>query len=82
MKTWKLAPPADHFEQIAQAAVAEGPQRIEGAAEQAVVVVAESEWKRLNAPTSSFGRLLADCPLDDELLPPRRTARVLQDPAA
>jgi antitoxin Phd len=79
MRTWPLQEARNHLRDVIDGALHQGPQRITRHGKQAVILVSEDEWNRHAAPQRSFGDLLADCPLQSEDLPPRRSARVIRD---
>ena len=67
------------FSELVSAALARGPQRVTRHGKAAVIVVSEAEWEEITRKIPSFGRLLAQCPLDPEDLAERRPARALRD---
>jgi antitoxin Phd len=84
MRSWPIQSARNHFASLFDAALTEGPQRVTRHGRQAVVVVSEEEWARRTAAEGAhrptLGDLLAECPVAEEDLPPRRPARVMRDP--
>lgn len=78
MKTWKISEARARIADVVDAALREGPQRIERRERDNVVVVSEAVWTRLAAEYPSFADLVLNAPVDDAL-PERRPARVLGD---
>lgn len=78
MRTWQLQEARSQFSALVDEALEHGPQRVTRHGRKAVVVVSEEEWDRLQGAVPSFGTLLAQCPLDEGDLPPRRPARALR----
>jgi hypothetical protein len=69
MRTRKVQDARSHF------GLETGPQRVEKPGGRAVVVVAEDQWNRINRDLPSFGKLLANCPLEEGDLPERHQPR-------
>jgi prevent-host-death family protein len=82
MRTWPLQQARNRFRDLVDSALDEGPQRITRHGKQAVVVVSEAEWDRRMGSRSSFGDLLADCPVTTGDLPARRPARIVRKASA
>jgi prevent-host-death family protein len=78
MHTWKITEARARIAEVVDAALNEGPQRIERRDRDNVVVVSEAIWSRLAAEYPSFADLVLNAPVDDAL-PERRPARVLSD---
>ena len=78
MRTWRMQDAGSRFEDLFDAALNEGPQRIARRGRAAVVMVPEKEWGRLAEHLPSFGQLLASRPLGGAELPGRRAARALK----
>ena len=76
MKSWSITEARARIAEVVDAALAEGPQRIERRDSEPVVVVSEAVWNRLAAEYPSFAELILDIPLEADDLPPRRPARV------
>ncbi len=68
MRTWLVKDARARFGDVVSNALAGEPQRIARRGREAVVVVSEAEWERLQAakPTLSFGEVLAQFPLTHE----------------
>lgn len=82
MRTWQLQEARSRFSELVSAALARGPQRVTRHGKSAVIVVSEADWEEVTRKIPSFGRLLAQCPLDPEDLAERRPARALgREPA-
>ncbi len=77
MKSWTISEARAHIADVVDAALEQGPQRIERRDSRPVVVVAEDVWQRLAAEYPSFGDIVLDAPIERDDLPPRRPARVL-----
>jgi prevent-host-death family protein len=77
MKTWKITDARARIAEVVDAAINNGPQRIERRERDGVVVVSEAIWARLAAEYPTFADLILNAPLDDVDLPSRRPARVL-----
>jgi antitoxin Phd len=78
MRTWQLQEARSRFSELVSAALERGPQRVTRHGKSAVVVVSEAEWQEITRKIPSFGRLLAQCPLDPEDLAERPPARALR----
>lgn len=79
MRTWQLQEARSRFKALFDEALDRGPQRVTRHGKTAVIVVSEAEWDRVIRTVPTFGKLLAECPLDQDDLPYRRTARVIRD---
>jgi prevent-host-death family protein len=79
MRTWQLQEARSRFSKLVNAALARGPQRITRHGKAAVIVVSEAHWEEVTQKIPSFGRLLAQCPLDPEDLAERHPAGSLRD---
>jgi len=77
MRSWPIQQARDHLRDLFDAAITDGPQRITRHGKQGVVVVSETEWRRLCGEDRDFGAFLAACPGAE--LPPRRPARAIRD---
>jgi antitoxin Phd len=68
MKTWLVKDARARFGDVISNALAGEPQRIARRGRDAVIVVSEAEWERMQAPrpAKSFGELLASFPLTHE----------------
>jgi prevent-host-death family protein len=78
MRTWQLQEARRRFSELVSEALARGPQRVTRHGKTAVIVVSEDEWNGITRKIPSFGRLLAECPLEPEDLPDRQPARALR----
>jgi antitoxin Phd len=74
MRTWQLQEARRRFSELVSEAMGHGPQRVTRHGKTAVVVVSEDEWNEITRKIPSFGRLLAECPLEPEDLHDRRPA--------
>jgi prevent-host-death family protein len=79
MRTWQLQEARSRFSELVSAALTHGPQRVTRHGKAAVIVVSEADWEEVIRKIPSFGRLLAQCPLDPEDLAERQPARALRD---
>lgn len=68
MRTWLVKDARARFGDVVSNALAGEPQRIARRGREAVVVVSEAEWERLQAakPTKTFEEHLCDFPLTHE----------------
>jgi antitoxin Phd len=82
MRTWQLQEARSRFSELVSAALAHGPQRVTRHGKSAVVVVSEERWNEVTQKIPSFGRMLADCPLEPDDLRERRPVRVLRSDIA
>jgi antitoxin Phd len=78
MRTWQLQEARRRFSELVSEALARGPQRVTRHGKTAVIVVSEDQWHELTQKVPSFGKLLAECPIEPEDLPERRPARALR----
>jgi prevent-host-death family protein len=72
VRTWQLQEARSRSSELVSAAVASGPQRVTRHGKAAVIVVSEADWEKVIRKIPSFGRLLAQCPLEPEDLAERR----------
>ena len=79
MKSWSISEARTHISDVVDAALSDGPQRIERRDSEPVVVISEAVWTRLAAEYPSFADFVLNTPIDDEDLPQRRPARVLSE---
>jgi prevent-host-death family protein len=77
MRTWKITEARAHIADVVDAAIKDGPQRIERRDTDNVVVVSEAVWNRLAAEYPSFADLILNAPIHPGDIPPRRPARVI-----
>jgi prevent-host-death family protein len=79
MRSWTISEARAHISDVVDAALEEGPQRIERRDSRPVVVVAEEVWQRLSAEYPSFAEIILAAPIDGEILARRKPARVFGD---
>lgn len=79
MKTWSITEARTKIASVFDAALAQGPQRIERRDSEKVVMVAEADWNRLVAEYPDFADLILKAPIGTDDLPERRPARILAD---
>ena len=77
MKTWSITEARASISSVFDAALQQGPQRIERRESEPVVMVAESDWNRLAAEYPDIASLILNAPLDRDDVPQRRPARIL-----
>jgi hypothetical protein len=77
MKSWSITKARANISDVFDAALASGPQRIERRDSEPVVMIAESDWRRLVAEFESFADIVLNSPLEPEDLPERRPARII-----
>jgi len=75
MRNWQLQEARGRFKELFDGALEGKAQRVTRRGREAVVVVSEREWKRLNAPIPSWGELLTSFPVSAADLPKRRPLR-------
>jgi PHD/YefM family antitoxin component YafN of YafNO toxin-antitoxin module len=81
MKTWSITQARAQIAAVADAALTEGPQRIERRDKDSVVILSEADWRKLVSAYESFSDFILKAPLESEDLPSRRPARVIaQEP--
>ena len=78
MKTWTITEARSNIATVFDAALKEGPQRIERRDAEAAVLVAEADWKRLTAAYPTFADLILGGPIEAEDMPERRPARAIE----
>ncbi|RAI41680.1 type II toxin-antitoxin system Phd/YefM family antitoxin [Rhodoplanes roseus] len=76
MKSWSMADAAADISAVIDAALTDGPQRIERRDAEPVVVLADSAWMRLVADYPTMADLVTRAPIDADDLPDRRPARI------
>jgi hypothetical protein len=76
MKSWSITEARARISEMFDAALTEGPQRVERRDREGVVVVSEEVWTRLTLEYPSFADIVLEAPVDDIDLPARRPARV------
>jgi len=77
MKTWSITEARAQISSLFDAALQNGPQRIERRDSEPVVMIAESDWLRLASEYPDFADLILKSPLEADDLPPRHPARAL-----
>jgi prevent-host-death family protein len=78
MKSWSISEARARISEVVDAALANGPQRIERRDSTPVVVVSEEIWRKLAAEYPSFADLVLNAPIEDADLPGRAPARVFR----
>jgi hypothetical protein len=63
---------------VFDAALNSGPQKIERRDSEPVVMIAESDWKRLVAEYPTVADLILNSPIEADDLPERHPARVIK----
>jgi hypothetical protein len=76
VKSWSISDARARISEVVDAALVDGPQRIERRDSAPVVVVSEEIWLKLAAEYPSFAELILNAPLDEADLPGRAPARV------
>lgn len=69
MGNWQLHEARNRLGELVRRALRDGPQRVTRRRKPAVIVVAESPWNEITQKIPSFGRLLAERPLEAEDCP-------------
>jgi hypothetical protein len=77
MRSWSITEARARISDVFDAALTAGPQRIERRDSEPVVVVAESDWKRLVTEYRSVADLVLNAPIEEGDLPERRPARTI-----
>lgn len=76
MRSWSITEARASIAEVFDAALNQGPQRIERR-DSACVVISEEVWKKLAAEYPSFADLVTEAPIDEAGLPRRHPARIL-----
>jgi antitoxin Phd len=63
MRRWQLQEAKARLSAVVKCSLEEGPQEISVRGEPAVVVIARTEWERLQRPRASFVELMRRSPL-------------------
>ena len=79
MKSWSITDARANISDVFDAALTSGPQKIERRDSEPVVMIAESDWKRLVAEYPTVADLISNSPIEADDLPERRPARVIRD---
>jgi antitoxin Phd len=82
MRTWQLQEARSRFSELVSEALVRGPQRVTRHGRSAVIIVSEEQWNEITQKVPSFGRMLAECPVDPDDLRTRRPARVFRSDIA
>ena len=77
MRSWSISEARARISEVFDAALTDGPQRIERRDRDAVVVIPEAIWDTIEGNYADIADLVLGAPLDEGDLPPRRPARVL-----
>ena len=77
MKTWSITEARANFSRVFDEALKYGPQRIARRDSEPIVMVAESDWKRLAAEYPTIADLILNAPFEPDDLPERRPARAV-----
>jgi hypothetical protein len=77
MRSWSITKARARFSDVFDAALKVGPQKIERRDSEPVVMIAESDWKRLAAEYPTMADLVLNSPIEDDDLPKRNPARAL-----
>ena len=77
MRTWTITEARANISNVFDQAIKDGPQRIERRDSEPVVMVAESDWKRLTAEYPTMADLILNSPIEEGDLPERRPARAI-----
>ena len=77
MRTWSITEARANISTVFDAALNDGPQKIERRDSEPVVMVAESDWNRLTAEYPTIADLILNAPIEADDLPERRPARVI-----
>lgn len=77
MRSWSISEARSRIAEVFEAALSEGPQKIERREQDAVVVISESAWKTIESDYADFADLILSAPIEEGDLPVRRPARVI-----
>ena len=77
MRSWSISEARSKIADLFEAALSEGPQKIERREQDAVVVISASAWRTIENEYADFADLILSAPLEDDDLPTRRPARVI-----
>ena len=77
MRSWSISEARSRIADLFEAALSEGPQKIERPEQDAVVVISASAWRTIENEYGDFADLILSAPLEDDDLPLRRPARVI-----
>lgn len=76
MRSWSITEARANISDVFDAALQNGPQRIERRDSEPVVMVAESDWKRLVAEYPTVADLVLQSPIEEDDRPERLPSRV------
>ena len=77
MKSWSITQARANISELFDAALSEGPQKIERRDSEPVVMVAESDWNRLVSAYPTIADFILHAPLVTGDLPARNPGRVI-----
>ncbi|MBX3570896.1 MAG: type II toxin-antitoxin system Phd/YefM family antitoxin [Mesorhizobium sp.] len=77
MRSWSISEARARISEVFDAALTDGPQRIERRDRDAVVVIPEAIWDTIEGNYADIADLVLGAPLEEGDLLPRRPARVL-----
>lgn len=77
MRLWTISEARSRISEVFDAALSEGPQKIERREQDAVVVISESVWKTIENDYGDFADLILSAPVEEGDLPVRQPARVI-----
>jgi PHD/YefM family antitoxin component YafN of YafNO toxin-antitoxin module len=77
MRSWSITEARAKISDVFDAALTEGPQKIERRDSEPVVIVAESDWNRLVTEYQTVADLILIAPIEEEDMPVRQPARVI-----
>jgi PHD/YefM family antitoxin component YafN of YafNO toxin-antitoxin module len=78
MKSWSVAEARARMSDVFDAALRNGPQKIELRNGESVVMISERDWRRLASEYPTVAELILKCPIDADDLPRRRPARIIE----
>ena len=71
MHTWQLQDAKSHFSEVVERSLTEGPQLVTRRGQEAVVIMAAREYKRLTGNTPSLMSALLNAPRGESLVADR-----------
>jgi prevent-host-death family protein len=77
MRNWSISEARARISEVFDAALTDGPQRIERRDQDAVVVIPEAVWNTIESNYADIADLVLGAPVEESDVPPRRPARVL-----
>jgi hypothetical protein len=77
MRSWSITEARAYISGVFDAALKSGPQKIERRDSEPVVMIAESDWKRLVAEYPTMAELVLKSPVEDDDGPKRRRPRAV-----